>query len=142
MKEKQIYMYQSGFRMNHLTDLCLAQLTEFVLTSMDKQMHTGMVLVDFQRALDTIDHGVFIENMKYFGFWTSAIKWFESFKQKVCIVNVFSEARTLKCIVPQDNIFGPLLFPLYVNDLSQSISDASSYLYADDTCIFCQYENA
>ena len=54
--------------MNHLTDLCLAQLTEFVLTSMDKQMHTGMVLVDFQRALDTIDHGVFIENMKYFGF--------------------------------------------------------------------------
>ena len=68
MKEKQIYMYQSGFRMNHLTDLCLAQLIEFVLTSMDKQMHTGMVLVDFQRALDTIDHGVFIENMKYFGF--------------------------------------------------------------------------
>ena len=68
MKEKQIYMYQSGFRMNHLTDLCLAHLTEFVLTSMDKQMHTGMVLVDFQRALDTIDHGVFIENMKYFGF--------------------------------------------------------------------------
>ena len=104
-------------------------------------MHTGMVLVDFQRALDTIDHGVFIENMKYFGFWTSAIKWFESFKQKVCIVNVFSEARTLKYIVPQDNIFGPLLFPLYVNDLSQSISDAGSYLYADDNCIFYQHED-
>ena len=68
MKEKQIYMYQSGFRMNHLTDLCLAQLTEFVSTGMDKQMHTGMILVDFQRALDTIDHEVFIENMKYFGF--------------------------------------------------------------------------
>ena len=54
--------------MNHLTDLCLAQLTEFVSTGMDKQMHTGMILVDFQRALDTIDHEVFIENMKYFGF--------------------------------------------------------------------------
>ena len=42
-KKKLIYMYQSGFRMNHSTDLSLAQLTDFVATGMDKQMHTGMI---------------------------------------------------------------------------------------------------
>ena len=39
-------MYQSRFRTNHSTDLCLAQLADFVSTDMDKQVHTGMILVD------------------------------------------------------------------------------------------------
>ena len=53
-KKKLIYMYQSGFRTNHSTDLCLAQLTDFVATGMDKQMHTGMILVDLQKAFDIL----------------------------------------------------------------------------------------
>ena len=37
-------------------------------------MHTGIILVDLEKAFDTLDHGVFLEKMKYFGFRTSAIK--------------------------------------------------------------------
>ena len=33
------------------------------------------------------------------------------------------------------------LLLLYVNDLAQSLSDAGSYLYADDNCIFYQNED-
>ena len=138
-------MYQSGFRTNHSTDLCLAQLIDFVATGMDKQMHTGMILVDLQKAFDTLDHGVLLEKMKYFGFRASVIKWFESYlsnrKFLVCIDNIFSEAGTLKYSIPQGSILGPLLFLLYVNDLPQSLSDAGSSLHADDTCIFYQHED-
>ena len=56
-KKKLIYMYQSGFRMNHSKHLCLAQLKDFVENGMDKQMHTSMILVDLQKAFDTLDHG-------------------------------------------------------------------------------------
>ena len=70
-----------------------------------------------------------------------AIKWSESYfsnrKFLVCI-DVFSEGGTLKYGVPLGSIVGLLLFLLYVNDLHQSLSDAGSYLYADDTCIFYQ----
>ena len=87
-------------------------------------MHTGMILVDLQKAFDTFDHGVLLEKMKYFGFRESVIKWFESYlsniKFLVGIDNVFSEAGTLKYCVPQGSILGPLLFLLYVNDLPQS----------------------
>ena len=90
---KKKLMYQSGFRMNHSTDLCLAQLIDFVATGMDKQMHTGMILVDLQKAFDTLDHGVLLEKMKYFGFRAPVIKWFESYLSNrtflVCIDNIF-----------------------------------------------------
>ena len=61
-------MYQSSFRANNSTDFFLAQLTDFVLAGMDKQMHTGTILVDLQKAFDTLDHRVLLEKMKYFGF--------------------------------------------------------------------------
>ena len=74
------------------------------------------------------------------------MKLFESYvsnrKCLVCIDNVFFyEAGTLKYGVPQGSILGPLLFLSYVNHLPQSLSDAGSYLYANNTCIFYQHEN-
>ena len=66
---------------------------DFVATGMDKQMHTGMILVDLQKAFDTLDQGVLLEKMKYFGFRTSVSKWFESYlsnrKFLVCIDSFF-----------------------------------------------------
>ena len=49
--------------MNHSTEFCLAQLTDLVLTGMDKQMHTSMILLDLQKAFDTLDHGVLLDNI-------------------------------------------------------------------------------
>ena len=81
--------------MDHSTDPCLDQLIDFASNGIDKQVDTGMILVDLQKAFDTLDHGVLLEKMRYFGFQTSVIKWFESYlssrKFLVCI-DVSSEA--------------------------------------------------
>ena len=37
-------------------------------------MHTGVIVVDLQKAFDTLDQGVLLEKMKYFGFLASVIK--------------------------------------------------------------------
>ena len=103
-------------------------------------MHTGIILVDLQKAFDTLNHGILLEKMKYFGFRISLIRWFECYlsnrKFWFALIMFFSEAGKSTYGVPQGSILGPLLLVLYVNDLPQWLSDAGSYLHADDTCIF------
>ena len=44
---------------------------------MGKGFHTGVILADLQKAFDTLDHTVLLQNMEYMGFKESAIKWFQ-----------------------------------------------------------------
>jgi hypothetical protein len=46
----------------------------------------------------------------------------------------FSKWEEVQHGIPQGSVLGPLLFLIYVNDLSKSVSDKSSpILFADDT---------
>ena len=46
----------------------------------------------------------------------------------------------LRCRVPQASILGPLLFRLYINDMSQ-VADCHLFLYADDTRLLFQHKD-
>ena len=76
-KNDLLYKYQSGFRANFSTDSCLAQLTDFMLRRMDKGFYTEMVLVDLQKAFDTLDYTVLLQKMECMGFKESFIKCFQ-----------------------------------------------------------------
>ena len=137
-----LYKYQSGFRGLHSTDTCLTHLNNTILTGFDKGMVTGMILIDLQKAFDTIDHKILLGKLKTLNFSSSSIKWFDSYLSdryfKVSIDNEFSKPATLSCGVPQGSILGPLLFLLYINDMPRCLSKATLYLYADDSCLVFQ----
>ena len=54
------YTYPSGFRKKHSTDFCLSYLNDKILKSLDRGMMTGMILIDLQKAFDTIEHDVLL----------------------------------------------------------------------------------
>ena len=55
-------------------------------------------------------------------------------KQIVYINNSYSTTQTIKFGVPQGSILGPLLFSIYINDLSKA-SHFKTRLYTDNTAL-------
>ena len=58
-EHKILYKYQSGFRTKHSTDTCLSLVSNKILKGIDGGLLTGMILIDLQKAFDTIDHKIF-----------------------------------------------------------------------------------
>ena len=65
---KILYRYQSGFRKNHSTDTCLSYLTDKILTGFDSGLLTGMILIDLQKAFDTINHDILLKKSLWLDF--------------------------------------------------------------------------
>ena len=103
-----------------------------------------MILIDLQKAFDTIDHKILLEKMKCMGFSNGVTKWYECYLSKrmlsVHVENSFSDKAIIICGVPQGSILGPLLFILYVNDMVQAVN-CDLLLYADDTGLIFQYQD-
>ena len=141
---KILYKFQSGFRKGYSTDSCLSYLNNKIATGFESGLHTGMVLIDLQKAFDTINHEILINKMEFLGFSRSVTLWFKSYlsnrKFKVNLNQTFSEPGDLLCGVPRGSILGPLLFLLYINDMPQSVN-CELLLYADDTCLIFQHND-
>ena len=76
---KIIYSYQSGFCKNHSTDFCLSFLNEKVLKDFDQGLITDMILIDLQKAFDTMDHDILLEKLYATGFSKHLVDWFRSY---------------------------------------------------------------
>ena len=103
-----------------------------------------MILIDLEKAFDTINCNILLEKTEFIGFSEEITKWFKSYlsnkKFKVHIKNTFSELGNLLCGVPQGSILGPPFFLLYINDMPQAV-DCELLLYADGTCLIFQNED-
>ena len=77
MDNNILYKYQSGFCKNHSTDTSLSNLTHKIFTGFDSGLLTAMILVDLQKAFDTINHDFLLRKMASLGFSNHSIIWFQ-----------------------------------------------------------------
>lgn len=144
LSQNILYEFQSGFRKSHSTDSCLLFLTDLIKREVDKGNLCGMVMLDLQKAFDTVDHSVLLYKLKAIGFSDLAVKWVGSYlgnrMQVVDTGGTISHPVCISCGVPQGSVLGPLLFLLYINDL-KSVCSSMLFLYADDSALVVSHKD-
>ena len=73
-----LYIYQSGFWKNHSTDTSLAYFMDKILTGFDSGLLTRMILINLEKAFDTINHDILLKKVSALRFSDCSINWFQS----------------------------------------------------------------
>ena len=115
---------------------------DYIHNSISEGDYVGMVLLDLQKAFDTVNHSILCEKLKIMG--VGNIDWFISYlanrKQIVNVNSTNSSQGLVTCGVPQGSILGPLLFLCYINDMPISVN-CKLLLYADDSALLVRGKN-
>ena len=141
---------QFGFKTGHSTDLCVYALTEFIEYFKRWSTSVYVAFLDAGKAFDKINHWVLFKKLinrgipiylvKLLCYWyqhqSMYVKWGSNMSSKFQVTNG----------VRQGGVLSPLLFDVYVNELSELLNKSgiggnlgrtiiNHMLYADDICI-------
>ena len=94
-----------------------------------------MIFYDLSKAFDRVWHKSLLFKLQTYGVTGNLFEWFKSYlsdrKQKVMYKTLLSSSKTINAGVPQGCVLGPLLFYIYVNNVSDKMLSMCRLL-ADD----------
>ena len=135
--ENKLIKQQFGFRPKHCTSDLMIFLLEHINTYINTDKYCMVLFFDLAKAFDTLNHGILLKKLQHYGIRGLPLELIKSYltnrTQKVSVNGVTSSELPLTIGVPQGSILGPLLFIIYMNDITNAITSAELGLYADDT---------
>ena len=114
-------------------------MIEELAKSMDDRKQVDVLFLDFAKAFDTVPHQRLLLKLQSYGIsgrthhWIS--QWLTKRAQRVIINGIESDYVRVISGVPQGTVLGPLMFLLYINDISENIS-STIRLFADDCIVY------
>ena len=113
---------------------------ETIVRNLNLTSNALPLFFDLGKAFDTLKHDLLLKKLEHYGIRGIPLALITSYlsnrKQKVLVNGAESDYLPLDIGVPQGSILGPLLFIIYVNDITSAAPTEQVALYADDTtCI-------
>ena len=134
-----LYEYQFGFRAKHSTYMLIALLHDYAATNLAKGHVSACIYLDLARAFDTVNINILLTKLTKYGISGSSLELLKSYlsnrTHQIKYKGITSGPLDVTCGVPQGSILDPLLFLLYMNDISFVSLDAKFLLFADDTAV-------
>lgn len=135
---------QSGFRSGHSCETALAEVTDSVIRSLDRSMASVLIMLDYSKAFDTLNHELLLAMLKYIGLSDLALRLIRSYLtnrvQRVCIGSSISDMVRVTGGVPQGSILGPLLYSIYTFNIYKCLKHCAYHMYADDTQLIYNFD--
>ena len=138
--------YQHGFRKRRgcVTQL-ITTLSDFA-NCLNHKNQIDSVILDFSKAFDKVDHAQLLSKLDKYGIRENIHLWISSFlssrSQSVLVEGESSLPAPVTSGVPQGTVLGPLLFLVYINDISDNLSPGTSIRILADDCFLYRTINS
>lgn len=144
-KNQILAEHQFGFRLNRNTSDAVLQFLDYAYDSLDKGNQVMAIFLDLKKAFDTVNHKILLDKLNHLGIRGISHKWFCSYlenrNQLVSVNKVSSDVSKVFTGVPQGSVIGPLLFLIYINDMSRCSKLLDFIHFADDTTLFATHKD-
>ena len=128
----------SGFRKNDSTINRLLALLDSIHKGLENRQDVILILLDISKAFDKVWHPGLLFKLKQLGITGNLLQWIESYltnrRQRVVVGGKSSPSLHIHAGVPQGSILGPLLFLIFINDMTRDLH-LECHQYADDTTL-------
>ena len=140
MMDNKLYSScQHGFRKHRSCVTQLLEVMEHFTDFYDNGNSFDVIYFDFKKAFDSVPHQRLLIKLAAYGITGTVHNWIKEFLsgrvQRVRVGKEFSTLEPVLSGIPQGSILGPILFTIFINDISENIQSYCR-IFADDTKIY------